>query len=95
MLVCRGGWGRRQEEELSLLEALRQIHQSSVDSALHQAVSLADIHNAVPNLEGGRLFNTTVTLMPLFDEDAQEGSPLAYEQVLNMDPTEVRRLSPS
>lgn len=90
MLVCRAGWTRREEEQLSLLDALHQIQKASVNGALHQAVSLADMHKAVPDLEGGRLFNTTVTFMPRLDDEAQEGLPLAYEQVLNQDPTEVR-----
>lgn len=89
MLICRAGWGGQQEHELTLLDALGRIQRASVDGALHQAVSLADIHNALPDQEGGRLFNTSVTLMPLLDEEAQEGSALVYNQVLNQDPTEV------
>lgn len=93
MLVCRAGWTGQEEDQLSLLDALRRIQRASVDGALHQAVSLADIYSAVADLEGGRLFNTTVTFMPLLDEEAQQGSTLVYEQVLNRDPTEVRQLT--
>lgn len=94
MLICRAGWAVQQEHELTLLDALRQIQRASVDGALHQAVALADIQNALPGLEGGRLFNTSLTFMPLLDEEAQEGSALVYEQVMNKDPTEVRQCIP-
>ncbi|KAK2062054.1 amino acid adenylation [Colletotrichum caudatum] len=71
----------------SLLDLLKKVHEDSVNSAAHQASSLAEIQKAI-GISGGILFNAGISFMPLLDERAQQGAGLLFEEKSIKDPTE-------